>query len=172
MGMLVCCMFLCMAAPAQAGFNLGGISIELPGASRGGQTMKSPAPSTDAGLSIYPHKIEVSMNSPVGVDAKSQYMIRGKITYLGSNRVPAEYTEVYLCPEDTAMEGNVVTKGYYGKTATNTQGEFQIRAKPGNYVIFSYIKSFAFLAPATATVNPERAVYALSDQGADIMFKK
>ena len=172
---------LCLVLPLKAqAFNLGGIEITLPGGGGGGNGgggngggSAPAAQKQDAGLSDHPTKIEVTMNSPLGYDTHSKYTIKGKVTFADkpTMKVP-EYTEVYLTPKSSYLEGNVFHGGYYGNGHTNSEGEFTVKAKPGDYVLLIFVKNYVCVAPATADMSGSSSVYAMSNVGSNLKFKK
>jgi len=168
---LLCMAILAIATTVSAGFNLGGIKIDMPGAAKGGKqpTVQS---KKDASLSKYPKKIEVTLDSKEGYDERSKYVIKGKVYYEGSTRSPSEYTDVLLAPASAKLNGNIFESGYYGKGYVNSNGDFEVGAKPGTYVIFIYVGSYACIATATAEIDGESQVYYMKDAGADIQFRQ
>ena len=159
-------------------FNLGGITINIPGGGRtqgGNQEGGSSAPSKGEtpGLADHPTKIEVTLNSPVGFDEHSKYFIRGKVTFADKPgiKVP-EYTEAYITPANSYLEGNVFHGGYYGNGHTNTEGVFRVPCKPGDYVLLIYVKNYACVAPVTSETNGEVASYVMKRLPDNLKFAK
>ena len=166
---LLCTALLAIATTVNAGFNLGGIKIKTPEVKGAKQPT---AQSQDAGLSKYPKKIEVTLDSKEGNDERSKYVIKGKVYYEGSTKSPAEYTDVLLAPASAKLNGNIFESGYYGKGYVNSNGDFEVGAKPGTYVIFIYVGSYACIATATAEVDGDSQVYYMKDTGSDIKFRQ
>lgn len=166
---LVCTLLLAMATTVNAGFNLGGMKINLPEVKGAKQPTVQ---SQGVGLSKYPKKIEVTLDSKEGYDERSKYVIKGKVYYEGSTRSPAEYTDVLLAPANAKLNGNIFESGYYGKGYVNSNGDFEVGAKPGTYAIFIYVGSYACLATATAEIDGESQVYYMKDTGANIKFRQ
>ncbi len=158
-------------------FNLGGITINLPGSGgtpSGGGSVNAPPTQVEApGLADHPTKIEVTMNSPRGFDAKSQYKIKGTVSFEGNSslKVP-EYTEVYITPPGSYLEGNVFHGGYYGNGHTNTAAEFSVRCKPADYMLLIYVNDYACVAPATPEINGAVRAYVLKKLPGRIQFAK
>lgn len=172
---LLCTALLAMATTAYAGFNLGGIKINVPDVGGG----KQPAAQTQnrdtrdaGGLNSTPKKIEVTMDSKEGYDERSNYVIKGKVYYEGSTKSPPEYTDVLLAPASAQLKGNIFESGYYGKGYVNSNGDFEVGAKPGTYVIFIYVGSYACIATATAETDAGSQVYYLKDCGSKIRFRQ
>jgi hypothetical protein len=173
---LLCAALLAITTTVSAGFNLGGIKVNLPDVKGGKQPA---APTTQnretrdpGGLNHTPKKIEVTMDSKEGYDERSNYVIKGKVYYEGSTKSPPEYTDVLLAPASAQLKGNIFESGYYGKGYVNSNGDFEVGAKPGTYVIFIYAGSYACIATATAETDGESQVYYLKDTGARIQFRQ
>lgn len=166
---VLCTMLLAVTTTVNAGFNLGGIKINVPGTNGAKQPTVQ---SQGAGLSKYPTKIEVTLDSKEGYDERSKYVIKGKVYYEGSTRSPAEYTDVLLAPASAKLNGNIFESGYYGKGYVNSNGDFEVGAKPGTYVIFIYVGSYACIATATAEIDGGSQVYYMKDTGANIRFRQ
>lgn len=178
---LVLLLLVMLTVPLAIGeaFNLGGITINLPGGGSsqgGGGKQDGGTPSTQAdapGLSDHPTKIEVTLNSPVGFDEHSKYFVRGRVSFADKPgmKVP-EYTEAYITPANSYLEGNVFHGGYYGNGHTNTDAVFRVPCKPGNYVLLIYVNNYACVAPVTAEANGEVASYVMKKLPGDLKFAK
>ena len=158
-------------------FSLGGITINLPsGGSSNGGSSSSGSSSTQVnapGLADHPTKIEVTLNSPVGFDANSKYTIKGTVRFddKPGMKVP-EYTEVYITPKNSYLEGNVFHGGYYGNGHTNSEAQFSVRCKPADYMLLIYVNNYACVAPATPELNGEVHSYVMKRLPDNLKFAK
>lgn len=168
---ILACM-LAVAVPMGAGaFNLGGALGGILGGGKTGSSGSSvPAASIPSGYKSTPDRIAGS--ATYGGDEHSNYLIKGRVIYPGGAGQVPEYTDVLLSPAGTALNGTRFESGYYHMGHTNTAGEFELPAKPGTYVVFTYVGRYAAITTAEAVQDGEDITLTLTDRGGKIQFKR
>jgi hypothetical protein len=173
---LLAMLMLTVPLAVSEAFNLGGITINLPGSgsnNSGNGSSSSSAKVNTPNLADHPTKIEVTLNSPMGYDEHSKYMIKGTVRFddKPGMKVP-EYTEVYITPKNSYLEGNVFHGGYYGNGHTNSEAQFSVRCKPADYMLLIYVNNYACVAPATPELNGEVHSYVMKRLPDNLKFAK